>query len=141
MKKIFVGLLIAAIGAGIYLYFSKKEQTSAENSRELIIGKWKVDSLVFRKDTSMAGKLFSHLFDSDANKYNIEFAKNGFVLTTYDGKVRDTSHYELPGNTILLISDENGGDKEKWDITKLDSLMIAKDKDSTVFHFSRIKNQ
>jgi hypothetical protein len=42
MKKVIV-LLIAAIGAGVYFYFSKKQETSTSNFKQLILGKWKVD--------------------------------------------------------------------------------------------------
>jgi hypothetical protein len=64
MKNVFIVLLIAAVGAGVYFYFSNKQKTSTFNSEQLIIGKWKIDSITFRKDTSIASKLLSHLFDS-----------------------------------------------------------------------------
>lgn len=140
MKNVLIVLLVAAIGAGVYFYFSKKQQASPPVSRELILGKWKIDSLVFKKDSSKAGNLFSHLFDSSLHKYEVEFRKDSLVLQTNDERVEDTSHYELADGSTLLISHNNGDDKEKFNISKLDSsVMIANDKDSTVFYFRRIK--
>jgi hypothetical protein len=142
MKKVFIVLLIAAVGVGVYFYFSKKQKISSVNSSELIVGKWKVDSLVFKKDTSIAGNLFSHLFDSSLNKYEVEFRKDSLILKTYEGRVEDTSRYQFSNDTTLFISSINDGDKEMWNITRLDSsVMIARDKDSAAFYFKRIASQ
>lgn len=142
MKKVFIVLLIAAVGVGVYFYFSKKQKISSVNSNELIVGKWKVDSLVFKKDTSIAGNLFSHLFDSSLNKYEVEFRKDSLILKTYEGRVEDTSRYQFSNDTTLFISSINDGDKEMWNITRLDSsVMIARDKDSAAFYFKRIASQ
>lgn len=142
MKKVFIVLFIAAVGVGVYFYFSKKQKISSVNSSELIVGKWKVDSLVFKKDTSIAGNLFSHLFDSSLNKYEVEFRKDSLILKTYEGRVEDTSRYQFSNDTTLFISSINDGDKEMWNITRLDSsVMIARDKDSAAFYFKRIASQ
>lgn len=142
MKNVFIVLLIAAVGAGVYFYFSNRQKASTFTSKQLIVGKWKIDSLTFKKDTSIAGKLLSHLFDSSLSQYEFEFTKDGSILKSYGGKVEDTSYYQLPNKTTLLVSDEKNGDKEKWNINELDSsVMSARDKDSAVFHFTKIKTQ
>ena len=41
MKILFIVLLIAAVWAGVYFYFSKPKQQSPSNSRELIM--WKME--------------------------------------------------------------------------------------------------
>lgn len=131
-------LLIAAIGIGIYFYFSKKQETSTLNSKELIVGKWKVDSLTFKKDTSVVGRLFSRLFDSSLGKYEFEFSKDGSIFETYDGSIKDTSHYTFADNSTLLISNDSDTAKDRWSISKLDSsVMRTRDKDSTMIYFSR----
>lgn len=141
MKKVFIVLLIAAIGAVVYFYFSRKPKTSIANSKELIIGKWKVDSLISKKDTTTFGKLFSHLFDSHIYKYRVEFTKDNAVFTSNDEKV-DTGRYELVDKNTLLISRDASSGKERWNIGRLDSSVLsARDKDSSVLYLRRLTNE
>jgi hypothetical protein len=138
MKKFFIVLLIAAIGAGVYFYFSNKPRTSKSTSKEFIVGKWRLDSITFKKDTSFVGRLFSHLFDSSRNKYEIEFTKDGSIFKMDNGIIQDTSHYYFANENTLLITDQDDSGKEKWRMSKMDSsTMTATDDDSTVFFLRR----
>jgi hypothetical protein len=53
MKKVFIGLLIAAAGAAIYFLLQKKKEPIIHYSihKEQLIGKWKLDSLLLSKDS------------------------------------------------------------------------------------------
>ena len=53
MKKVFVGLLIVAAGAAILFLLQKKNNPARTYiQKDLIIGKWKLDSLYNLKDSS-----------------------------------------------------------------------------------------
>ncbi|MFI5187693.1 MAG: hypothetical protein ACHQF0_13260 [Chitinophagales bacterium] len=146
MKKIFIVLLIAAIGVGVYFYLSQKQNVSTPNSTELIIGKWKVDSLVTPNpaDSSLKTRTgwIHAFFDTSLDKYDFEFRKDSLIIQTQDQKIQDTSHYEFTDDKDLLIWSNGDTVKTKWNIDKLDSTaMVVKDKDSSVFYFRRIKDK
>ena len=45
MNKLFIGLLIIAAGAGVFFFLrNKKSGTSTGLQKELLVGKWKLDS-------------------------------------------------------------------------------------------------
>ena len=137
MKPIFIVLLLAALGAGVYLYFSQKQKSSTD-PKELIAGKWKIDSvnLSHTRDSSFA--LVFVALDSNLHKYQFEIDK-GLIIQSLNGKTEDTSHYEFAGDRQLLLWSKNDDAKTKWTINKLDSLnMVVQDKDSTVFSFKKI---
>jgi hypothetical protein len=137
MKTIFIVLLLAALGAGAYFYFSQKQKSSAD-PKELIAGKWKIDSvnLSHTRDSSLA--LAFIVSDSNLHKYQFEIDK-GLIIQSLNGKTEDTSHYEFAGDRQLLVWSKNDSAKTKWTINKLDSLnMVVQDKDSTVFSFKKI---
>ncbi len=71
MKKIFIGLLIIAAGAGAYYLLSQQKSTvpTSENNENLLLGKWKSTS----KDSVFAGLEY-------------EFLKEGIAL------IRDTTN-------------------------------------------------
>lgn len=138
MKTIFIVLLVAALGGVAYLYFSKK-QNSSTDPKELIAGRWKIDSvnLSHTRDSSLALALL--VSDSNLHNYQFEMNKKGLIIQTLHGKTEDTSHYELTADKQLLVWSKNDTIKTKWAINKLDSVnMVVQDKDSTVFSFKRI---
>ena len=138
MKTIFVVLLIAAFGAGAYFYFTKKQKSSPPGPKELIVGKWKIDSFNLERshDSSLAFALLA--LDSNLHCYEFEIGK-GLVIQTLNGKEEDTSHYEFTDDKQLLLWNKTDTSKTKWTINKLDSLsLVVQDKDSTVFCFERI---
>ena len=137
MKTIFIVLLIAALGAGAYFYFSKKQKTPAADPKELIVGKWKIDSLNLDRshDSSLAFALLA--LDSNLHRYEFEIDK-GLVIQTLNGKAEDTSHYEFTDNKQLLLWGKTDTSKTKWTINKLDSLrLVVQDKDSVIFSFKK----
>jgi hypothetical protein len=144
MKILIIVLLVAALGAGAYFYFGKKQPSSSQNSRELILGKWKIDSLVMKKTTDSLLQeegLTFNLFDSGSlSKYQFEFKKDSSVLQTQDGKIEDSSRYEFADDKNLLIWSTNDTDKVKFAINRLDtSNLIIRDKDSAKFFFKKIQ--
>ena len=143
MKNVFIVLLIAAIGGGVYYYFNHKQKTFPQNSKELIVGNWKVDSLVTGNTNdslseSMDGFMLN-MRDSSPGKYEFEFREDNLVIQTLNGKTRDTTYYQLADKNILLWSNSDTA-KIKWTINKLDSSDLAvQDIDSAKFFFKKVK--
>ena len=47
MKKLFIGLLIIAAGAGAYYFLQKKKSEPTDKlDKELLVGKWKMGSAI-----------------------------------------------------------------------------------------------
>ena len=142
MKILFIVLLIAAIGAGAYFYFSSKQKTSTSNSKELIVGKWKVDSVVENKgrDSSNRFACLIHFIDSSIRNYEFDFRSDSLVFQTHNGQIKDTSFYELTDNKTILLWDKKDTSREKWMINKLDtSNFVILDADSARFFLKRMK--
>lgn len=114
MKKTFIGLLIiAAAGAGIFLYLQKKSNTvtTAEIRKELLIGKWQVDSFQLVKDSLQA-------------KFRCAFSPDGLFLRSAGDSVKtDSLHYEWTNKNELLVK-ENDSTSISYVINRLtaDSL-------------------
>jgi hypothetical protein len=143
MKNVIIVLLIAVLGAGIYYYLSKKQNSHSANSKELIVGKWKIDSLVIAKrpgSSSISNQGFMPLVDSSMRNFEFEFRKDSLIFQTLDKKIWDTSHYAFADIKELLIWTHTDTTKAKFYIAKLDSTQLTlKDSDSAVFYFQRIK--
>src|SRR5690348_10058143 len=109
MKKIFIGLLIIAAGAGTY-YFLQKEKAKtivAVDQQELLTGKWKLDSLSGLSHDSSTPLLKSLvLLDSAWMKRQYDFQKNGkLVQLATDSAKPDTAFYEWTKKKELLWKD------------------------------------
>ena len=144
MKNVFIVLLIAAIGGGVYYYFSHTQKTFTENSSELIIGKWKIDSLITVESpgSSLTFRELSilHFIDSSLKKYEFVFRRDSLVFQTLYGKIQDTSHYQLDDKKNILLWGNTDTIKTKWAITKLDTAnLIVQDEDSAKFFFRKVK--
>lgn len=141
MKSIFIVLLIAAVGA--YFYFSKKQKQKPFTSKELILGKWKVDSWVPTMKPGPLSKFkgtSTKADDSSMKNFDFEFRKDSLVIQTFDKAIRDTSHYAFADTKELLLWDRRDSVKSKFLIAKIDSNdMTLMDKDSIAFYFRRIK--
>ena len=144
MKKIILAvILMAAAGGGIYYLLQKKKKhidAVLTVNKELITGKWRIDSLDISrtKDSSIA--LAFLVTDSNLNKYEFEVDKNGVIIQSLNGVAEDTSHYEFTDRHQLLVWAKTDTTKIKWTISKLDSIsMVVRDTDSTVFSFRKIK--
>jgi len=140
MKTIFTVLVLAALGAGAYFYFSKKHSASAD-PKELLAGKWKIDSvnLTHSRDSSLA--LAFLVSDSNLHNYEFDMNKKGLIIQSLNGRTEDTSLYEMTGGEELLIWRQNDSVKSKWRINTLDSLnLVIQGKDSAVFTFKKISS-
>jgi len=142
MKTIFIVLLIAALGAGAYFYFNKKQKPSSADPKELIVGKWKIDSLDISRSKDTSPNLIALIFaagDSNLHKYQFEFTRDGSIIEDNLGKPGDTSYYQFANDKELLVWDKKDSSKTKWAINKLDSAqLLVQSKDSTVFSFRKI---
>ena len=142
MKAIFIMLLVAALGAGIYFLVTKDKEHSV-SSKELIIGKWKIDSLdISRTKDSSVGMFALALAVADSNLYNYEFdfTKNGLIAGHLNGKAGDTSFYKIENEKQLLVWTNKDSVKTRMDITKLDSAkLVMQTKDSIVYMLSKVK--
>jgi hypothetical protein len=145
MKSIFIVLLIAAVGAGVYFYFSKKQQGNSYNSKELILGKWKMDSLVAAMKPVPLLKSngnSTRADDSSMKNFEFEFRKDSLVIQTFDKAIRDTSHYAFADEKRLLVWHRRDSVKSKFLIANIDSdNMTLLDKDSAAFYFRRTNDQ
>ena len=138
MKQLFIGLLIIAAGAGGYYFLQNKNPRAIE--KELLIGKWTVDSLYAPPKDSLSVMIL--LKDSTFRKFAYDFQKNGvFLQTKTDPSRIDSSYYEWNNNDELLIK-ESAKDStgETYSVKKLnrDSLVLQS-KDSAVFVLRKIR--
>ena len=143
MKKIILAvILVAAAGGATYYLLQKKKHPDLGSrvNKELVTGKWKIDSLDISrtKDSSIALALL--VVDSNLNKYEFEIDKKGLIIQSFNGVVEDTSNYKFTSDNQLLVWTKADSAKNTWTINKLDSIrMVVHDTDSTVFSFRKIK--
>jgi len=145
MKKLFIGLLIVAAGAAIFLLLQKKDKpvTASTFQQEKIIGKWKFDSILFTNDSIeklMPGIML--MVDSNLRKYHYEFTKDGSVAFSLgDLLIKDRSGYEWNNENQLVWkenSTDTSGDVFKISLFTNDSLALQS-KDSSVLLFTRVR--
>jgi hypothetical protein len=143
MKKLFIGLLIIAAGAGAYyLLQNKKTKTDLLLDKELLVGQWKINALqVSPKDSA---NLAAILLPSDSTLKNTQydFRKDGqFIQTHHDAAKTDSSYYEWNNKNELLIKESPRDSlSEIYSVNKLDKdSLILQSKDSAVFVLTRIK--
>lgn len=140
MKNVFIVLLIAALGAAAYFYFAKKKNNSTTNSNELIVGKWRVDTVDVSKSKD-SNSIFAALImipDSNGQKPALDFLNNGIILDS-SSKTVDTSFYEIEKEKELFVWSKADSIKAKWLIQRLDSArLVVQDKDSAVISFLKV---
>ncbi len=144
MKKLFIGLLIVAAGAGAFFFFNKKKDNNevATINKELIIGKWKVDSIYFNADDTVEqfNLVLINTLDSNYLDYQYDFSKQD-IITSLDNKIIDTSHYEWNKADQLVwnqnVSDSTGTVFSVFKLTQ-DSLQLFA-KDSSTILFTKMK--
>ena len=140
MKNVFIVLLIAALGGAAYFYFSKKKNNSIPDSTQLIVGKWRIDTVDLSKSKD-SNNIFASLLtmpDSNGRKLAFDFLKNGIILDSNSKNV-DTSFYEIEKEKDLLVWAKGDSAKTKWSIQKLDSLqLVVQDKDSALISFRKL---
>ena len=144
MNKLLIGLLIIAAGAGAFFYFRNKKQSSTENSiqKELLIGKWKMESIQTGKDSSNSFLVgIMGTVDSNLLKYGYEFTKEGNILRSLgDSITKDSSRYEWNKKDQLVWKDDSKDVSTALHIFKLnkDSLQVESS-DSTIILFTKSK--
>jgi hypothetical protein len=143
MKKLFIGLLLIAAGAGAYYFLQKKKiETFNPVKKEFLSGVWKLDSLyaVSGDSASMIG--LAAIADSNSHNYRFNFREDGTLLRTLDETPgADTSHYDWSGKNELRIKDAaKDSTGVNYTVNKLvrDSLVLQS-RDSAVFVFTRVK--
>ena len=143
MKKVFIGLLIAAAGAATFFLLEKKNNPAKSYiQKDLIIGKWKLDSLYSFKDSN--SNLMTdvmELVDPHLTKYEYEFTKGGTIgLWLKDSLRKDSIRYEWI-NKKQLAWKEYPANKtiEVFEISILskDSLSLQSN-DSVILSFTRV---
>jgi len=140
MKIIITVLVIAALGAGAYFYFTKKQKPSSPNSKELIAGNWKIDSVDFSKSKDSSLALALVVTDSNLHNYQFAIDTSGLIVQSLNGKASDTSHYEFANDKEVFVWSKRDTAKTKWQINKLDLVnLVVQDKDSLVFSFQKIE--
>jgi len=145
MNKLLIGLLVVAVGAGVYFLLLKKDKPIADNEfkKEWIVGKWKMDALQPGKDSSTSFMVgIMGLVDSNMMKYHYEFTKEGTVLRLLGDLVtKDTTHYEWNKNKQLVWkedpTDSIGSILQVVKLNK-DSLQVQSS-DSAVVLFSKLR--
>lgn len=142
MKKVFIGLLIIAAGAGTYYFLQKKKTENANTiQKELLTGKWKFKSVVSNDSSyNLPGLLIA--LDSNLMKYRYDFKADGNIITSVADSVKaDTSHYEWIKKDQLVLKEKlTDSTGQTFTVTKLtiDSLLLQSI-DSTLLVFTKIK--
>lgn len=101
MKKVLIGLIIIAAGAGIFFYLRSKQNPITENSnknKELILGTWKVDS---SHSVDLADSSDQSLIDSIYKSTIYTFKPNGQVAMTILQDKASASYEFITDSTIL----------------------------------------
>jgi len=145
MKKVFIGLLILAAGAGAYYFLQKKDKPITGNNiqHERIIGKWKLDSLHFLKDSNdnfLVGIM--GMVEPNLKKYHYEFTKDGSIsLSLGDSLTKDSSRYEWNKKDQLVWKEypaDTSGNIFTVSMPGKDSLFLQSE-DSVILQFTKLK--
>ena len=148
MKKIILAvILLAAAGGATYYLLQKKKQVNPADSisKELVTGKWKIDSLVAKNDStenSLALLLFA--MDSTAKKQVYDFHTDGKVIIALpDDSLakKDTSSFAW-GKQNEFLWKEGSADStaESLKVIKLDNEnFVLQSADSILVYFKRAK--
>ena len=143
MKKVFIGLLILAAGAGAFFFLRKKQNNIASNNiqKEWVVGKWKLDSIILSKDSNdKFTQGIIGIVAPDLMKYRYEFKTSGSVLLT-DSLTKDSSNYEWNKKNQLVWKEnpaDTSGEIFNVSIPHKDSL-ILQSTDSAVLLFTKVK--
>jgi len=148
MKKIILAviLLAAAGGATYYLLQKKKVENSLTTiDKELVIGKWKIDSMVCVKDSTKDGlALLLLAMDSNVRKQVYDFQTNGRVFVSLPNDTlskKDTSSFTWRKDRELLWKDNySDSTSESMIVIKLDKKgLVLQSADSTLVYFKKVK--
>ncbi len=145
MKKLFIGLLILAAGAATFFLLQKKDKQiiTSNIQQERIIGKWKLDSLLFLKDANdnfMVGIM--GMVDPHLMKYQYEFTRDGYLsLWLGDALTKDSTRYEWAEKNKLVWKDypsDTSANVFNVSLLSNDSLILQSE-DSSILLFTKVK--
>ena len=108
MKKLFIGLLVVAAGAAtFYVLQNKKTETDKPVEKELLVGKWQMDSIYTpATDSSLLSLLAITPKDSSFYQYRFDFQKTGTIVhIPADSAKADTSYYAWGKKNELFIKE------------------------------------
>lgn len=147
MKKIFIGLLLLAVAAAgvYYILQGKKTESASSLNKELLIGQWKIDSLV-SKSKSDSGNLVMTMIESDSNffrqVYDVKADKQVLISTPADTVAKvDTTSYDWTNENEITWKEKPA---EKTigilKVIRLDSTdMVLQTTDSTMVYLKKVR--
>ena len=144
MKSIVMAvLLIAAVGAGVYFLFLNKKKAGIVSTpvrKELIIGKWKLDSLSHTDSSTNLFPALAPMIDSNFANYAYQFQQDGKVVRLLNDSIqKDSSSYQWEGDQLVLKQQtDSAGTNFIVSLLSGDSLVLQS-KDSTVAYFTKVK--
>ena len=148
MKKIILAvILLAAAGGAAYYLLQKKKQDNhiTTINKELVIGKWKIDSLVSQKDSTKDGlELLLFAMDSNARREVYDFQTNGQVFVSLPNDTlskKDTSSFAWGDDKELLWKDNHSdAATESMTVIKLDKNdFVLRFAASVLIYFKKTK--
>ena len=142
MKKLFIGLLIIAAGAGIFYFLRKqnKSLTKIDIQRDWIIGNWKLDSIDMGKDSGDINILT--LLDSNLYEYRYQFTADSTVYVSLkDSLTADSSRYAWgEQNELVFQNDLFNKAPDSLNVTMLSKdRLVLQDRDSVLLFFAKAK--
>jgi len=146
-KTILAVILVTAVGGGAYYLLQKKKQDNPVPmiNKKLVIGKWKIDSLVSPKDSTKDGlALLLFAIDSNVRNQVYDFQTNGQVfisLPTDSLSKKDTSSFTWgKDNEIVWKEKYSDSTTESMTVIKLDKKdLVLQSADSTLVYFKKVK--
>lgn len=131
MKNVFIGLLIAAAGAGAYFFLIRKEKPSGQSEglrKEWFIGQWKIVTP-------------GPVTDSASQSADWDFRKNGLALMTDRTARTDTFHFAWKNERSILITAQPGDSSgREYQIIQLSAdSMQWKGTDEQSFQLLKVK--
>jgi hypothetical protein len=146
MKKIILAVILLAAAGGVAYYLLQKEKyENLSINQELVIGKWKIDSLVAKKDSTNNGlALLLFAIDSNAGREVYDFQTNGQVFVSLPNdslSKKDTSSFAWGKDKELLWKDNHSDSStESMTLIKLDKKdLVLRSVDSILVYFKRIE--
>lgn len=138
-KTILAVIVLAAAGGAVYYFLHNKKASSNSIQKELIIGRWKMDSLYEGKDSANLFTGIMGTIDSNFFHYDYDFRQDGKILKLLKDSVqKDTSHYEWKKQDVLLWKEQGDSIGESLTVSKLTSdSLVLQTKDSTTIYFKK----
>jgi hypothetical protein len=145
MKKIILAvILMAAAGGAVYYLLQKKKDHPVALQKELVTGKWKLDSLVAINDSVNKSNFALLLFamDTVARIREYDFQPDGYILITnpLDTASKKDSSFYTWGNEGEIRWQEKAIDtaSEVMRVIKLDRKeFVLRSSDSLLLYFRR----